>query len=156
MNLRFTTRRYIESDLDNVWELHINGLVQTQSYIADPKLDADLNDIKKHYLENNGEFLVAVLDNKILGMGAIRKIDNDTAELKRMRVKTDYQGQGVGSVILESLIERAKKLWYKNLILDTSSKQESAQNLYKKFGFKEEKRVKTEDFETIHFLLKLI
>ncbi len=155
MNSEFTIRRYQEIDLESIWELHISGLVQTQSYIADPKLDADLNDIKNHYLKNNGEFLVVIYDNKIVGMGALRKIDNNTAELKRMRVKLDYQGQGVGTLILKSLIEKAKNLGYKKLVLDTSSKQESAQNLYKKFGFKEEYRVKTQDFETIYFLLRL-
>ena len=148
-------RQFQDQDLDKVWELHISGLNQTQSFIPNPELDADLDNIQAHYLNNNGEFLIAEINNQIVGMGAFRKIDTNTAEIKRMRVNPDFQGQGIGKQILELLIQKAKSSNYKKLILDTSSKQLAAQNLYQKFSFKEYKRIQTNDYQTIYFELEL-
>lgn len=148
-------RQFQDQDLDKVWELHISGLNQTQSFIPNPELDADLDNIPAHYLNSNGEFLIAEINNQIVGMGAFRNIDPHTAEIKRMRVNPDFQGQGIGKQILELLIQKAKSANYKKLILDTSSKQLAAQNLYQKFNFKEFKRIQTNDYQTIYFELEL-
>jgi hypothetical protein len=56
-------RRYMPSDLDAVRRLHVEGLKQTGSYLANPAYDADLNRIEEEYIDRNGEFLVAVYDD---------------------------------------------------------------------------------------------
>lgn len=74
--------------------------------------------------------MVATHHDKVIGMGAVRKIDASTAEIKRMRVDLDYQGNGIGSQILDKLIEVTQELLYQKLILDTSVNQIAAQKLY--------------------------
>ncbi|MFH1089824.1 MAG: GNAT family N-acetyltransferase [Candidatus Uhrbacteria bacterium] len=148
-------RQFQESDKDDVKQLHIEGLKQTGSYIDDSELDIDLENIRETYTNSGGEFLVVSLENKIIGMGALRKVDDETAEIKRMRVAINYQGHGVGSLILDRLIEKARELGYKKIILDTNEKQEAARRLYEKKGFKEFKRKKTSELELVFYELDI-
>lgn len=148
-------RQYKETDQDAVWNLHIEGLNQTGSYVKNPEYDKDLKNIKSTYIESGGDFLVATLQNKIIGIGALRKIDAETAEIKRMRVDPVHQGKKYGSIILDTLIEKAKQCGFKKIILDTTNKQVVAQNLYESRGFHEYKRKKLENMELIYFELLL-
>jgi len=148
-------RQYQFVDQDTVWQLHVDGLNQTGSFVDDRKYDQDVLHIKETYLDNGGEFLVALLDNKIVGMGGLLKMDDQTAEVKRMRVDVNYQGQGIGSFILEKLIQKAKELGYKKLELDTTENMIAAQRLYEKFGFKEFKRGRAGHLESIFYELDI-
>lgn len=152
---KVTLRQYRDSDKDAVWRLHVAGLNQTGSFIFNQKLDGDFKDIEGIYMDNGGEFFVASLNEEIAGMGALRKINSDTAEIKRIRVDTKYQRKGLGSIILKRLIERAKELSYKKLILDTSTKQFPAHKLYEKHGFTEFKRDMRGDHGTIFYKLEI-
>ena len=135
-------RQYQSSDYEAVLQLHFQGLQQYGVHISSELisgLDDDLGRIQEEYLKN-GEFLIATDNEKIVGMGALRRIDSKTAEIKRMRVRQAHQGKGIGSLILDNLIEKAEKRGYKRLILDTTEKMQVAQNLYKSKGFREYKR----------------
>ncbi|OGE32847.1 hypothetical protein A3C59_04350 [Candidatus Daviesbacteria bacterium RIFCSPHIGHO2_02_FULL_36_13] len=92
------------------------------------------------YLNNNGDFLVATNEGKVIGMGALMKVSDDKAEVKRMRVSPDSQRQGLGKAILDRLEQRAKELGYKTLELDTSINQPAAQEFYMKNGYVEVRR----------------
>ncbi len=148
-------RQFEEKDEEAIYNLHIEGLKQSESFIDDPKardqLDQDLKRIREEYIENGGEFFVATMNDEVVGMGALRKINDATAEIKRMRVKPELQGKGIGGLILDKLIEKAKELDYKKLLLDTSTKQIVAQKLYESRGFKESKRGKIHGQETIYY-----
>lgn len=154
-NIKF--RQFENIDEEAVNKLHIEGLKQSDSFIDDPKareeLDKDLKKIKDEYISTGGEFFVALIDDKIVGMGALRKVDDATAEIKRMRVEPSFQGKGYGGLMLDKLIEKAKEIGYKKLILDTSIKQTVAQQLYLSRGFKEYKRGDMYGQETIFYEL---
>ena len=135
-------RQYLASDHDAVLQLHFKGLEQTGVRLNAKLalgLDDDLSRIEEAYLIG-GDFLITTIDNKIVGMGAFQKIDDETAEIKRMRVEPDYQGKGIGSLILDTLIDKAKAAGYRKLVLDTTDKMQAAQHLYRSRGFKEYKR----------------
>jgi N-acetylglutamate synthase-like GNAT family acetyltransferase len=82
-------------------------------------------------------------------MGAFRKKSATQAEVKRMRVLPEFQRQGFGQAILNQLEDRAQQMDYTELILDTTTKQLSAQILYEKNGFVEVKREMLPPFELI-------
>jgi len=114
------------------------------------KWDDDLKNIKDVYLDNRGIFVVAEKNGIIIGMGALRKVSADTAEIKRMRVLPENQGKGLGKKLLHLLESEAKKLGYNKLILDTSVKQQAAIHIYKKYGYSEYKRGILGGLETIY------
>jgi ribosomal protein S18 acetylase RimI-like enzyme len=135
-NLKIKIRKYRPSDKDAVWKLHMQALEPTGAMLpGGPWNDDDLNDIEKEYINSNGDFLVGVVDKKIVVMGALKKKIDLAGEIKRMRVHPDYQRKGLGQMMLDKLEERARQLGYKELVLDTTTKQVAAQKLYEKNGY---------------------
>jgi GNAT superfamily N-acetyltransferase len=144
-------RRYQAADNPAVWELHHLALGPTGAYFHDGIWDADLHDIPHHYLQNGGEFLVGVLDGKIVAMGAFRKKSETLAEIKRMRVLPEYQRRGFGQAILNQLEAKAIQLGYTELCLDTTTLQIAAQKMYQKNGYNETGRGQLPPFEVIYY-----
>ncbi|MFH1382001.1 MAG: GNAT family N-acetyltransferase [Chloroflexota bacterium] len=148
-------RQFKYFDQDAVWQLHIEGLEQTGSFIDNPEYDSDLGRIIADYIENRGDFIVATCDELIVGSGGLRRVNNETAEIKRMRVTPQYQGQGIGELILDYLMKKAQALGYQRLILDTTARQRIAQQLYKSRGFKEYDRGSVGGLEVVFYELSL-
>lgn len=143
-------RGYREEDSEQVWNLHEKALRHVDAFIEGvDSLDADLKNIPEVYENAGGTFVIAESDGVIIGMGALRRVDDATAEIKRMRVLPEYQGQGLGTKLLKLLEIKAKKLGYKRLVLDTSLKQEAAVHIYSKYGYREYKRGEIEGGETV-------
>jgi ribosomal protein S18 acetylase RimI-like enzyme len=79
-------------------------------------------------------FVIAELNNEIAGCGAIRPIDQNIGEVKRMYSK--YPGKKIGMTILAFLEGKAITLGYTDLVLETRIKNESAIAFYQKQGYK--------------------
>lgn len=115
--------------------------------------DSDLDDIDTVY----EAFLVGELEGELIAMAALREISSEIAELKRMRVHPDQQGQGYGKLLLRRIEELAESGGYRVIQLDTTVKQSAAQGLYEKFGYLETRR-ETEGWpiETIFYSKRLL
>ena len=127
-------RRYEPSDNDAVWQLHWLGLAEIGIKPNPGPLDQDFKDIENIYLKD-GDFIVGEIDGKVVASGALKKVRNGIAELKRMRVHPDFQSRGFGQAILDELEKRAKRLGFKKIVLDTSKGWIKAQKFYKKNGY---------------------
>jgi len=97
----------------------------------------ELKTIDKQYNIPRGALILAYHEKIAIGCAGIREIDNETAELKRMFVRTEYRKFKIGKKLLELSIDKAKKLNYKKIRLDTLPNMIQAQNLYRSFGFYE-------------------
>ncbi|GHO85040.1 GNAT family N-acetyltransferase [Dictyobacter formicarum] len=144
-------RQYQQIDQDAVWALHKAALHGTGADLEDGHWDADLFQIEQVYLDNQGEFLVGEIEDRIVAMGAIRRISETRSEIKRMRVHPGFQKRGLGQMILSHLEARAVALGYQTLQLDTTTLQIAAQRLYRKNGF-----TQLEKTETINGLTVLL
>ncbi len=82
-----------------------------------------------------GAFLVAYDGAAPVGCGAIRRISEDTAEIKRMYVAPASRGRGVGRYILDALVGVARDLEVRHLVLETGVRQPEAIALYERAGF---------------------
>jgi putative acetyltransferase len=85
--------------------------------------------------EGRGAFLVAYVDGKPTGCGAIRRLDADAAEIKRMYVAADARGRGIGQAILTALEAESRRLGVRRILLETGVRQQEALALYSKAGF---------------------
>jgi len=101
------------------------------------KFSEELKQLKEMYGPPFGAIILAKLDDDFIGCIAVRKIDIDTAELKRMYVRPSKQRNGIGKRLLEIALDSAKKYGYKKIRLDTLNNMTPAINLYKKNGFYE-------------------
>ena len=148
-------RRYEPSDHEAIWSLHKTALRAVNADAGDGPWDDDFHQIEDVYLRGGGEFLVGVLDGRVVAMGALRRSSEFRAEVKRMRVHPDYHRRGFGQAILTALEQRARELGYRTLRLDTTTVQEAAQRLYTKNGFVEVGRSQAHGFELIFYEKKL-
>jgi len=128
-------RRYIAEDRQAVWDLHVEALRALGAYAGDGPWNNDLRRIEEAYLVG-GEFLVGILDEHIVAMGAIRRTSAERAEVKRMRVHPGQQRRGFGREILLARARRARELGYRVLHLDTTTLQTAAQKFYEAHGYK--------------------
>lgn len=130
-------RRYRDADAGVVVRLHDEALAPTGAHAGPGPWNDDLNDVPGVYLSGGGEFLVGEVDGQVVAMGALRRIDDATAEVKRMRVFPAHQRRGYGASILSALESRARELGYRRLVLDTSEQQVAARAMYLRHGFRE-------------------
>jgi putative acetyltransferase len=98
---------------------------------------SDLDNLRSHYFDNNGTFLVLIDEGRVVGSGAIRRLNNDICELKRMWFLKAYRGRGLGAKMAQMLLDFATKKGYKKVRLDTIDEQKQAQaiQLYQRLGF---------------------
>jgi GNAT superfamily N-acetyltransferase len=85
--------------------------------------------------EGRGAFVVAYLDGAAVGCGAVRKLDAERAELKRMYTVPAARGRGFGRVLLAALEDEARRLGVRRLVLETGERQHEAVGLYQRAGF---------------------
>jgi GNAT superfamily N-acetyltransferase len=78
-------------------------------------------------------FVIAELNNQIIGCGAFRPIDENTAEIKRMYSKLPQKK--IGTTILTFLEQKAKNIGFTNLILETRVKNHEAVQFYTKHDY---------------------
>lgn len=95
----------------------------------------ELKTIEKQYNKPKGALLLTYKNEIAIGCVAIREIDNETAELKRMYVQSDFRMYKIGMRLLQQIIEIARELNYKKIRLDTLPTMTRAQDLYRSFGF---------------------
>lgn len=151
MSLVLEIRRYTDSDHAAVVGLHHEALGATGAHAGPGPWDDDLERIGEVYLRGGGEFLVATLDGELVAMGALRRVDERVAEVKRMRTAPAHQRRGFGRAVLARLERRAEELGYERLCLDTTDKQAAAQHLYESAGYREVRRESRRSFELIFF-----
>jgi len=98
----------------------------------------DMGDIQKNYFENDGIFLVMTDNDEIICTGAVRKLEDDICELKRLWLLPEYHGQGLGYRMLNELLSFAREKGYKRIRLETDPVEQSrAVEFYKQIGFYE-------------------
>lgn len=81
-------------------------------------------------------YIVAWIEDVPAGCGAIRELDQSTAEIQRMYVHREYRRRQLGRTILLYLEKEAKRLGYTRLLLETGDRQTPAMALYEESGFR--------------------
>ena len=99
--------------------------------------DKELEQLKQIYATPFGGIILCKNEMEYIACIAVRKFNNETAELKRMYVKPSSRKSGIGNNLLLQALILAKKCNYKKIRLDTLNNMLPAINLYKKNGFYE-------------------
>lgn len=95
----------------------------------------NVSTLKSELQNPNSQYIIAKLNNEIVGFGGIWKAVDDI-HITDIVVKKNFRGQKIGSILLEQLISLAKKQNITSITLEVNSTNIPAQNLYEKFGFK--------------------
>lgn len=98
---------------------------------------AELASLPAPYAPPAGALLLARSGGQVAGCVAMRPLGEGIGEMKRLYVRADYRGSGLGTILVEAVIHAARKAAYRELRLDTLDTMESARALYGRLGFVE-------------------
>ncbi len=103
---------------------------------VDSMIEEDMSHIGKYY-PPDGCLLIAYEGDEPLGCACVRRIGPDVAEIKRMYVRPEHRRRGIGRVLTEEVVDRARRRGYRVLRLDTPVLFAPANALYRSVGFRE-------------------
>lgn len=119
----------------------IKGLFQEYSQIKGAEscfvsFDKELADLKGFY--KNGAILVGYEDEQPVACIAVKKIDDNTCEAKRLFIKSEYRGKGYARTMLSTMLKKANELGFKEVTFTTKpSVMQIGYGLYRRMGFEE-------------------
>jgi ribosomal protein S18 acetylase RimI-like enzyme len=100
--------------------------------------DQELAGLPGAYTPPDGRLLLTFEDDQLAGCIALRKIRTTTCEMKRLYLRPEFRGRGLGRMLVETIIEEARAIGYTQIYLDTlPGKMDQAIALYRSIGFKE-------------------
>ncbi len=100
--------------------------------------DQELKGLPGKYAPPDGRLLLAVENDELAGCIAMRKLGPGVCEMKRLFVRPGFRSHGLGRVLVETIIDEARKLGYTHMRLDTlPGLMDKAIALYRSFGFVE-------------------
>ena len=108
----------------------------TRWFFLEPEDAVVLNDPENHILGRGGHIVIAALRDEVVGCCALLPLPNHALRLARMAVREDLRGMGIGRLLLESAIARARTLRALTIRLETSTKLPGAIHLYRSAGFR--------------------
>lgn len=90
-----------------------------------------------HLLGGRGRLLLAHLDGQAVGLVALKPVDAQAAEVKRLYVRPSARGRGVARALMQRLVDDARDEGFATLRLETASFMAAAHALYRSLGFTE-------------------
>lgn len=100
--------------------------------------DQELAALPGKYAPPQGRLLLAECDSQVAGCVALRKLDDHSCEMKRLFVRPQYRGKGLGRMLVHRLISDARQIGYTHMRLDTVEPvMKDAVAMYRQVGFVE-------------------
>jgi len=143
--------RYRSEYLEPMLTLHRSAGIGLTIDISQYDEEADLRAIEQVYLHNGGEFLIGLLNGTVIAMGGFQRLSEDTAELRRMRIRKDLQDQGYGSQLLQALEQMALRSGINKFSFETAKARSLTLEFYRKHGYQETGSGFYHGVETVHF-----
>lgn len=108
-----------------------------EKYLELQNYDSELQHLGDKYGLPYGRLYIVKVENEVAGCIGLRKVDHENCEMKRLYVRPEFRGHKIANKLVERIIDDAKRIGYKSMLLDTLPFLKGAIHLYKKFGFYE-------------------
>jgi GNAT superfamily N-acetyltransferase len=124
-------------DLDTIHRLFSRYSTELDIDLEFQDFAAELRSLPGDYAPPRGCLLLAWSDGEPVGVVAMRPLDDDVCEMKRMVIVPEARRQGTGLRLGEAVLTAARDAGYKSMRLDTLARLEPARDLYTSMGFVE-------------------
>ncbi len=115
--------------------------------------EKELAELPGEYVPPDGRLLLAVDNERAVGCVALRKIAADTGEMKRLYVRPEFRGKGLGRTLTEAIIEAAHSIRYLRLRLDTlPGRMDPAIAMYRSLGFRNIEKYYDNPYDTAAYM----
>jgi len=98
--------------------------------------EEELAGLPGKYARPAGELLIGCSGEQVLGCVALRRLDEQTCEMKRLFVRPAGRGSGLGRKLAERIVATAQELGYSRMRLDTFERLTEAMRIYESLGFR--------------------
>ena len=143
MDLRITIEPAYDApdDVRSLFAAYTDGLLVldpgVRRHLSAQHYGDELRDPAAKYGPPDGRLYLARADGQAVGCIALRRLDGDRCEMKRLYVRPEYRGRGIAGQLIRRITEDARQLGCRHLLLDTLPALEDAVRLYRKLGFYE-------------------
>ncbi len=96
----------------------------------------ELAGLPGEYASPFGRLFLLYEEKSLAGCVALRRIDDQTCEMKRLYVRPDFRGRKLGKRLTEAVIDESRIIGYKKMKLDTLPIMTTAITMYRSLGFK--------------------
>lgn len=97
----------------------------------------EIRDLEAKYGRPDGRLYLALWEGKAAGCIALRKLDDRRCEMKRLYVRPAFRDHKIGDALVDRIIQDARAIGYRYMLLDTLPFLEGAIHMYQKRGFYE-------------------
>lgn len=97
--------------------------------------DAEFASVPGKYAQPEGRIILAEHNDQIVGCAALRKVNPEICEMKRLYVRPIARGLGLGFRLAERLVQEAKQAGYSEMRLDVLAESKKARDIYRALGF---------------------
>ena len=115
----------------------IAGDPEFRKYLNKQNYEQEVKHLEVKYGQPYGRLYLAHWDGNIAGCIGLRKIDQHNCEMKRLYVRPEFQGKGIGRALAQKVIADAREIGYSSMLLDTLPFLQTAIDMYKSMGFYE-------------------
>ena len=137
IKLGYDSPKEVLSLFSEYMEMLIAGDSTFKKYLEIQNYDDEIKDLEKKYGLPRARLYLAYVDGKVAGCIALKELDGENCEVKRLYVRPEFRGLKLGNLLIQKIIDDAKEIDYKAMLLDTLPFLKSAIVLYKNFGFYE-------------------
>jgi len=115
---------------------HADNRDRIDAYFDPAGFEDELARLPEPFERPDGALLLAEVDGEVAGCIALKALGDRACEMKRLYLKPEYHGLGLGRLLVSRLIEEANAIGYSSMRLETGPLQVEAQGLYAGFGFR--------------------
>jgi len=150
--VRLTQPRHAQ-DIDEARTLFTEYSAWLGVNLCFQNFEKELAELPGAYVPPTGRLLLAIENEQVVGCVALRRLEEGTGEMKRLYVRPEFRGKGLGRILTDAIIAAAREVGYQRLRLDTlPGRMDRAIGMYRSLGFRDIEKYYDNPYDTAAYM----